>query len=64
LAAAELLNPNSKTFKAAGLALSSLAETEIVEFLAANPTALIRPLLSDGEKVAVGFDKAAFAALV
>jgi len=44
--------------------LNVLSETAIAELLAANPTAMFRPLLTDGEKVVVGFDAAAFTGLL
>ncbi|OPZ73744.1 MAG: Regulatory protein MgsR [Firmicutes bacterium ADurb.Bin456] len=51
----DLLNPKSTNYKKAQINAENLSGDEIAEFLAANPKAMYRPLLTDGKKLVVGF---------
>jgi arsenate reductase-like glutaredoxin family protein len=50
-----LLNEKSTNYKQAKINARDLSEREVAEFLAANPKAMYRPLLTDGKKLVVGF---------
>lgn len=50
-----LLNERSANYKKAKINAKDLSEREVAEFLAANPKAMYRPLLTDGKKLVVGF---------
>lgn len=52
---AQLLNPKSKGFKDKGLKLENISSPETGEIIAENPRIMYRPLLTDGEKLVVGF---------
>ena len=51
----QLVNKGSKTFKDLKVNLEELSEKEAAELLSSNPKALIRPLLTDGKRLVVGF---------
>lgn len=51
----DLLNEKSTNYKQAKINAKNMSEQEIAEFLAANPKAMYRPLLTDGKKLVVGF---------
>ena len=40
-----------------GLSLAGLGEEEIIRLIGENPRILIRPLLTDGQKVLQGFNE-------
>ncbi len=61
---AALLNRNSKTFKDLRIAAESLTEEQILALLAANPKAMVRPLLTDGQGLVLGFAPEAYAAML
>lgn len=50
-----LLNRKSKTYKDLGKELEESNELAVASFLAANPKAIIRPLVADNNKLIVGF---------
>ncbi len=51
----QLVNKGSKTYKDLKITLEDLSEKETAELLSSNPKALIRPLLTDGKRLVVGF---------
>lgn len=51
----DLINSRSQTYKQINPNLDAMNETEIYDLINTNPRILIRPLLSDGEKVLLGF---------
>ncbi len=51
-----LVNPKSTGFKAMNLDLSEISDKEAAKLINENPKIMIRPLLSDGKKVSIGFD--------
>ncbi len=60
----ELLNPKSTGFKELKLAPDQIDDAEAARLIYEYPKIMRRPLLSDGEKLAVGFDPNQFAALL
>lgn len=50
-----LLNKKSKTYKELGKELKESSELEVAGFLAANPKAMIRPLIAGNNKLIIGF---------
>jgi len=52
----DLLNPKSKAFKDTKKDLAALTSPEAAELINGNPRMMYRPLLTDGEKLAVGFN--------
>ena len=50
-----LLNKKSKTFKDFGKELEESNELAVASFLAANPKAMIRPLVAEDNKLIIGF---------
>lgn len=51
----ELLNKRSKTYRDLKINAKDLSENEMAEILSAHPKAMFRPLLTDGEKLVIGF---------
>jgi regulatory protein spx len=60
----ELLNPKSTGFKELKLVLDKIDDLEAARLIQEYPKIMRRPLLSDGKKLAVGFDPDQFAALL
>ena len=52
----DLVNPKSRAYRELGIDASGFTESEAAEYLAANPKAIHRPLLTDGKTLVVGFD--------
>jgi len=50
-----LLNKRSKTYKELGKELEESSALAVANFLAANPKAIIRPLVAGGNKLILGF---------
>ncbi len=50
-----LLNERSTNYKRMKINAGDLSEREVAELLAANPKAMYRPLLTNGNKLVVGF---------
>lgn len=50
-----LLNKKSKTYKDLGKELDESSELAVANFIAANPKAMIRPLLAGNNKLIIGF---------
>ena len=50
-----LLNKKSKTYKDLGKELEESNELAVVSFLAANPKAMIRPLVAENNELIIGF---------
>ncbi|HWQ42858.1 MAG TPA: arsenate reductase family protein [Desulfosporosinus sp.] len=50
-----LLNKRSKTYKELGKELEESNELAVASFLAANPKAMIRPLIAGNNKLIIGF---------
>ncbi len=50
-----LLNKKSKAYKDLGKELEESRELAVASFLAANPKAMIRPLVAGNNKLIVGF---------
>ena len=53
----QLVNLKSQAFRKMGLSLAGLGEEEIIRLIGENPRILIRPLLTDGQKVLQGFNE-------
>lgn len=51
----ELVNTRSQAYKKIKPDLDVMNEQEIFELISANPRILIRPILSNGEKLLLGF---------
>ncbi len=51
----DLLNKKSKAFKDLKIDPDSLSEEETARILSEKPKAIIRPLLTDGNKLTAGF---------
>jgi arsenate reductase-like glutaredoxin family protein len=52
----ELLNPKSTGFRALKLELAEIDDQEAAKLINHHPKIMRRPLLSDGKKLAIGFD--------
>jgi arsenate reductase-like glutaredoxin family protein len=52
----ELLNPKSTGFRALELELAKIDNQEAAKLINHHPKIMRRPLLSDGKKLAIGFD--------
>lgn len=50
-----LLNPKSTGLKEMKIDISTVSESEAVELIQKNPKIMYRPLLTDGERIIVGF---------
>nr|WP_157137214.1 ArsC/Spx/MgsR family protein [Desulfosporosinus youngiae] len=50
-----LLNKRSKTYKDLGKGLEESNELAVAGFIAANPKAMIRPLVAGANKLIIGF---------
>ncbi len=59
-----LVNPKSTGFKAMNLDLNEVSDEEAAKLINENPKIMIRPLLSDGKKISIGFDPDRFAGVV
>jgi arsenate reductase (glutaredoxin) len=59
-----LVNPKSTGFKAMNLDLNEIGDEEAAKLINENPKIMIRPLLSDGKKISIGFDFDRFADVV
>ena len=57
---AALLDPDSRAYRAAGLAYLRMDDAEIVERLLADPSLLRLPLVRHGSRVSVGEDEDAW----
>ena len=51
----ELVNTKSQAYKQSKPNLNAMNEQEIYELIAANPRILVRPILSNGKKLLLGF---------
>lgn len=51
----ELVNTKGQTYKKLKPPLESLDEGEVINLIKENPTLLVRPILTDGHKMMVGF---------
>lgn len=51
-----LLNKKSKTYKDLGKELEESNEEDVARFLAANPKAIIRPLLEVDDRLVIGYN--------
>lgn len=60
----DLLNPKSSGFKVLGLDLGKIDDAEAARLINEHPKIMRRPLLTDGEKLAVGFDPGQFGSIV
>jgi len=52
----ELLNPKSTSFRELKLDLATIDEQKAANLINVHPKIMRRPLLSDGQKLAIGFD--------
>jgi regulatory protein spx len=59
-----LVNPKSTGFKAMNLDLNEIGDEDAAKLINENPKIMIRPLLSDGKKISIGFDFDRFADVV
>ncbi len=64
MTSAGLLNPKSAAFKKMGLDADNMSDYEAAEIIIANQKTLRRPLLTDGNKLVIGFDAEQYAALI
>jgi len=60
----DLLNPKSSGFRKLGLDLEKIDENEAARLIEEHPKIMRRPLLTDGSKLAVGFDPDRFSAML
>jgi arsenate reductase-like glutaredoxin family protein len=60
----ELLNLKSTVFKAMNVEAISLSPEEVAQLIASNPRVMIRPLLTDGTRLSLGFKPEQMAALL
>jgi len=58
-----LLSTRSIRYRELGLAGHSLTDNELLDLLAREPKLLRRPLITDGQRLVVGFDRAGLEAL-
>jgi arsenate reductase-like glutaredoxin family protein len=56
----ELINPKSRNLKQMELDLSKLDEPDAIKALQENPKIMYRPILTDGERIVVGFKEDEF----
>ncbi|MBS3971156.1 MAG: hypothetical protein KGZ94_13700 [Clostridia bacterium] len=56
----ELINPKSRNLKQMELDLSKLDEPGAIKALQGNPKIMYRPILTDGERIVVGFKEDEF----
>jgi arsenate reductase-like glutaredoxin family protein len=56
----ELLNPKSTGFRALRLELAEIDDQEAAKLINKHPKIMRRPLLSNGKKLAIGFDSDQF----
>ncbi len=54
---AGLINEKSQVFKKMTVDLSKLGDADIIRLIEENPRIIIRPLLSDGQRVLLGFNE-------
>ncbi len=59
-----LVNPKSTAFKALNLDLATISEDDAATIINQHPKTMIRPLLTDGKKIAIGFNEDDFAGIV
>lgn len=62
--AQDLVSARSRRFKELGLEGRRLSEAEWVRLLAAEPGIWRRPVITDGKRVVIGFDRKAIEALL
>jgi arsenate reductase len=58
-----LLSTRSSQYKALGLDRKKVSDAELVALMAREPRLLRRPILDLGDRLVIGFDRAAFDAL-
>lgn len=56
----QLVNTKGQTYRKLKPDLSTMEEGEIIAFIQANPSAMIRPILMDDKRLVKGFDEAAY----
>ncbi|HHV65376.1 MAG TPA: arsenate reductase family protein [Peptococcaceae bacterium] len=56
----QLLNTKGQTYKKLKPDLSTMEEEEIIAFIQANPSVMIRPVLMDNSHVVTGFKEEAY----
>lgn len=59
-----LVNTRSQAFKKLGVTLSELSQEDLLRMMADNPRVMIRPMLSDGQRVLLGFHETKYAEFV
>ena len=57
----QLINAKSQAFRKMGLSSPDLDEEEIIRLIGENPRILIRPLLTDGQRVLLRFKEEDYA---
>ena len=60
----ELVNTKGQTYKKLKPNLESLSEEEVVHLIKKNPSLLVRPILTDGHNMIVGFKEANYQAFL
>ncbi|NLO98246.1 MAG: hypothetical protein GX091_09310 [Peptococcaceae bacterium] len=56
----QLVNTKGQTYKKLKPDLAKMEEGEIIAFIQANPSVMIRPVLMDDNHLVTGFDEAAY----
>lgn len=56
----ELVNPKSQAYKNLQPDLANMDEKTVFELVSDNPRILVRPMLSDGKKIIMGFKEEQF----
>nr|WP_269635006.1 ArsC/Spx/MgsR family protein [Thermosinus carboxydivorans] len=64
MALAQLVNTNSQTYKRIKPDLGRMSEEEIIGLEQANPTMMVRPIVTDGQTVVLGFKENEYQMLV
>lgn len=54
---AGLINPRSRVFKAMKVDVTQMADEAVAALITQNPRIMIRPLLSDGTSIVLGFKR-------
>lgn len=59
----EVFSTKSPTYRALGLGEQALSEDQMVQWMVKEPNLLRRPILKVGDRLIIGFDAKAYAAL-
>ncbi|NMA15131.1 MAG: transcriptional regulator [Clostridia bacterium] len=56
----ELVNKRGQTYKKLKPDLNNMSDEEVVKLIQENPSIMVRPILTDGHQIVVGFKEAAY----